>query len=247
METICLETRRALTTDPNSRNLDVLRHLSSCEACSKFSQKLKQFDDKLKLAVNIEVPEGLQSRIILAQRMDQQAQHEENNVLPLKIPTSNRDYRWMSLAAAIVLAIGLSLGMFKLGQSHGIQEEVLAHVYEDYKALEMDNNVDLVTFNTLLKPYGIQADKSIGHVRYATNCPIENKKVPHFVLEEKGVPVTVMYIPWEHSSKRVAFDDSRFKGVLFSDENGSFVILSEDPATLDLVENRVTASIETRI
>jgi hypothetical protein len=247
METICLETRRALTTDPNSRNSDVLQHLSSCDSCSEFLQKLKHFNDKLKLAVNVDVPEGLQSRIILAQRMGQQAHHEENNVLPLKKPTGNREYRWISLAAAIVLAIGLSLGMFKLGQSHGIKDEVLAHVYEDYKALEMDNNVDLVTFNTLLKPYGIQADKSIGHVRYATNCPIENKKVPHFVLDEKGAPVTVMYIPWEHSTKRVAFDDSRFKGVLFSDKKGSFVILSEDPATLNRVENRVTASIETRI
>ena len=133
MDTICLETRRELTIDPNSRNSDVMKHLSSCEECSQFLQKLKPFDDKLKSALNIEVPEGLESRVILAQRMMQtedsmqgdnvtsinQAKNKtaENGAIErngAERSGRNRDFRWVSLAAALVLAVGLSLGMFKL-------------------------------------------------------------------------------------------------------------------------------------
>ena len=48
MDKICLTTRQALTSEPNTRNSEVLQHVAACEACSAFSQKLKQFDAKLK-------------------------------------------------------------------------------------------------------------------------------------------------------------------------------------------------------
>lgn len=247
MDTICLQTRRELTADPNNISSELTQHLSNCEQCSGYIQKLRLFDNKLKSAFNIDVPESLESRIILAQRMDNNPESAASNVIPIKKDRSNHEYKWISLAAALVLAVGLSLGIFKLGESHGIQEEVLAHVYEHQDALKEDKNVNLTSFNALLEPYGAHADESIGHIRYANNCPLKNKKAPHFVLSEDGAPVTVMYIPWQEKSKRVAIDDDRFKGIIFNSEKGSFVILSEDPDTIDRVEDRITASIETRI
>ena len=106
MDTICLTTRQALTGEPNTRNSEVLQHVASCEACSAFSQKLKQFDDKLKSALHVDVPEGLESRILLAQRMSDDAKEIENsgNVVAFKKSSAakQREYRWMSLAAALV-------------------------------------------------------------------------------------------------------------------------------------------------
>lgn len=238
MDTTCLEVRRELTTDPKSRNSEILEHLNSCNKCADYLHEIKLFDDKLSTALKIEVPEGLESRIVLAQRMGQS-----------QIPNSTRrrNYTWMSLAAGIVLAIGLSISVYKLGVSQGLEHDVLAHVYDELYILEKDENIQLASLNTLLKQHGIQANEGIGHIRHAANCPFGDKVAPHIILDDQGNAVTVMYIPWENVGKRIQLDDRRFKGTLFGAQQGSFVILTEDQDTLESMENRVMSSIETRI
>ena len=238
METTCIDVRREITTDPQTRNADILQHISSCEYCSDYLQEIKQFDSKLSAALKVEVPEGLESRILLSQRMGQS---------PASQPKQRTNYTWMSLAAGIVLAVGISIGMYRLGETHGLEHQVIAHVYDELHILEKDENIQLSSLNALLKQHGIQANSEIGHVRHATNCPFGDKVAPHFILDEQGKAITVMYIPWENTAKRVSIDDKRFSGVLFGAEQGSFVILSEDPESLQTMENRVMNSIETEI
>ena len=249
MDTICLTTRQTLTSEPNTRNSEVLQHMAACEDCSAFSIKLKQFDDKLKSAVHLDVPEGLESRILLAQRMSGEAEAIESsdNVVAFKKShaTQQRNYKWMSLAAALVLAVGLSLGMFKWGESHGVQNEVLAHIDSHLEELEKDDNVKLASLNDFLEEHGLSASEGIGYVRYVSNCPIDGKMVPHLVVaDEHGKPVTVMYIPWKDAPKNTPFKNQRFKGVLVGAQKGSFAIVSEDPSSLKPVENRVMKSME---
>jgi len=245
-----LRIRQILTSDPNTRDPEVLQYLANSESCAEFAQKLKHFDSKLKSALRIEVPEGLESRIILAQRMMQtEDTMQGDNVTSInqakqKSNTHKRDYRWMSLAAALVLAVGLSLGMFKFGESQGLEQQILAHLYEHQDALTKDKNIELASFNEMLAPHGVKVSESIGHIRYASNCPIDDKKAPHFVLSENGEPVTVMYIPWKKMPNREEIGDDRFKGVLLSNNKGSFVIFSEDPDTINRVQERVARSIE---
>ena len=243
-----LRIRQILTSDPNTRDPEVLQYLANSEACSEFAQKLKQFDDKLKTAVQLDVPEGLESRIILAQRMSSNTEAVENNenVVEFKKSSTSQqhNYKWMSLAAALVLAVGLSLGMFKFGESQGLEQQILAHLYQHQDALTKDKNIELASFNEMLAPHGVRVSESIGHIRYASNCPIDDKKAPHFVLSENGEPVTVMYIPWKQMSKREKFGDDKFKGVLLSNQKGSFVIFSEDPEIINRVQDRVATSIE---
>lgn len=248
MDTICLETRRELTADPNSRSSELIQHLSDCEKCTEYFQKIKQFDDKLKSAFNVEVPEGLESRIILAQRMDRSSGSTLSNVIPIKKDRSNRDFKWMSLAAALVLAVGLSLGMFKLGESHGVQDEVLAHIDNHPNELEIDDNIKLASLNNFLQDHGLLANEGIGYIRYVMNCPIEDKMVAHLVVtDNQGKPVSVMYIPWKDSPKRTPFKNDKFNGVLVGAQKGSFVIVSEDPNSLEPIENRVMNSMEVKI
>lgn len=248
MDSICFETRRELTADPNGRSSEMMQHLSDCEKCSEYFQKLKKFDDKLKSALNVEVPEGLKSRIILAQRMGSDTETASSNVTSIKKARSNRDYKWMSLAAALVLAIGLSLGMFKLGESQGVQNEVLAHIDSHPDELEQDDNIKLASLNNYLQEHGLLANENIGYIRHISNCRIEGKMVAHFVVTDKqGKPVSVMYIPWKDSSKRTPFKNDKFNGVLVGAQKGSFVIVSEDPNSLEPMENRVMNSMEVKI
>lgn len=248
MDTNCLETRRELTVDPNGRSSELMQHLSDCEKCSEYFQKLKQFDNKLKSAFNVEVPEGLESRIILAQRMDSSTESAPSNVIPIKKDRSNRDFRWMSLAAALVLAVGLSLGMFKLGESHGVQNEVLAHIDSHPNELEKDDNIKLASLNNFLQDHGLLANEDIGYIRHVSNCPIEDKMVAHLVVtDNQGKPVSVMYIPWKESPKRTPFKNDKFNGVLVGAQKGSFAIVSEDLNSLASMEDRVMNAMEVKI
>ncbi len=248
MDTICLETRREITADPNRRDSELLQHLSVCESCTKYLQKLKKFDDKLKTACNIDVTEGLASRIILAQRMAEGSVEAQANVIPINKTKSNANYRWMSMAAALVLAVGLSLGMFKWGESQGVQNEVLAHISSHLYELEEDDNIQLASLNSFLKNHGLLAREGIGYVRHVSNCPIDGKMVPHLVIgDDQGNAITVMYIPWKDSTKRTPFSNEEFNGVLVGAQKGSFAIVSDDVDTLKSVEHRVMNSVEVKI
>ena len=243
MDVTCLDVRRELTTDPKTRDPEILQHLGRCNSCVDYLQEMKLFDNKLSSALKVEVPEGLESRILLAQRMG--PQHIDHGQVANVSRTSN--YKWMSIAAGIVLAIGLSVGMYKLGEFNSLNHQVLAHVYDELYVLEEDKNIQLASLNALLEQHGIQANEGIGYVRFAENCPFEDKVVPHFILDDQGKAVTVVYISWENIGKRVSFDDERFKGVMFGAGSGSFAILSEDQEIVDGMENRFMSLIETRI
>ncbi len=251
METICLTTKQTLTSEPNTRDSDTLQHLAECESCSEFAQKLKQFDEKLKAAIHVDAPEGLESRIILAQRMSMNETSEESadddNVVAFKKPVEKqqRNYQWMSMAAALVLAVGLSLGMFKWGESQGVQHEVLAHIDTHLEELEKDENVNLASLNEFLDQHGLTANEGIGYVRHVSNCPIDGRMIPHLVVsDEQGMPVTVMYIPWEDTKQAKRFNNDRFEGITVGAPKGSFVIVSEYEQSLKPVESRVMDSME---
>ena len=238
MDAKCLDVRRELTTDPRSKDREILEHLSNCSECKDFLQNIKLFESKLSSAMKVEVPEGLESRIILSQRMGQS-----------QVPQASkrRNFTWMSIAAGIVLALGLSLGIYKLGQINSLEDQVLAHVYDELFILEKDENVQLAVLNSLLKQHGIKANEGIGYVRFAENCPFGDHIVPHFILDDNGKAVTVLYLSWENVEKRIPMNDKRFKGVLLAAESGSFVILSENQENIPEMENRVTSSIEVQI
>jgi len=238
MDTKCIEVRRELTTNPNSKDSEILEHFTDCANCADYLRDIKRFDTKLSSAMKVEVPEGLESRIILAQRMGQsQIPHAKKR----------RNVTWMSMAAGIVLALGLSIGIYKLGQINSLEDRVLAHVNYELFILEKDENIQLASLNSMFEQHGIIANEEIGYVRFAENCPFGNHVVPHFILDYRGKAVTVIYLSWEKIGNSITLDDDRFKGVLVAADKGVFAILSDNYEDLDEIENRVSSSIEVQI
>jgi len=206
-----------------------------------------RLEEKLSTAMQIDVPEGLASRILMAQRM---SEADTSNVHVLKpransqsaTSTTNNNFKWMSIAAGVVLAVGLSIGTYKLGESHGFEQQVFAHVNEDAFAVDRNDNIQLAAFNEKFRAQGIQANESIGTIRYAGNCPVDGKLVPHFVLDFNGNSLTVAYIPDETINKR-RMANERFEGLVFG---AGFMILAEekDNSSLKDMQKHVMNSIE---
>ncbi len=214
-----------------------------------------KLEEKLTTAMQVEVPKDLESRILMTQRkVATDVSNVSDNVHEIKSQTNisagttvrkqDNNFKWMSIAAGIVLAIGLSIGTYKLGESHGFEQQVFAHMNEDAYALERNDNVQLTAFNKMFKRHGIQANENIGTIRYAGNCPIDGKVVPHFVLDFNGKTLTVAYIPGETINKN-RVSNERFEGKVFGAGKGSFMILAEENKTpLEEMQKHVMSSIE---
>ena len=212
-----------------------------------------KLEENLSAAMQVDVPQGLESRILMRQGMSVaetsnvhllDPKTDAQSVVTAALTRQNKNYKWLSIAAGVVLAVGLSIGTYKLGESHGIEQQVFAHVNEDLYALERNDNIQLAAFNEMYKAQGIRANENIGTIRYAGNCPIEGKIVPHFVLDFNGKSLTVVYIPDETIDKR-NIANKRFQGLVFSADKGSFMLLAEeDKSHIDEMQKYVMDSIE---
>ncbi len=214
-----------------------------------------EFDKKLTDAVEVKVPEGLESRVLLAQRKnDKQASNvhvleprtkasSSTNASTNSSSSTNSSYRWLSIAAGLVLAIGLSIGTYQLGESYGIEQQVFAHVNHDLFALDRNDNIQLASFNKMFESHGIQANSSIGTIKYAGNCPVDGKIIPHFVLDFNGLSLTVAYLPDENTTNQTISNDI-FDGVLVGVDKGSFMILSSGQKLSNDMQEHVLNSIE---
>ncbi len=272
MDHLCLQVKKELTSDFSSTNATALQHILECDGCKNYYESMKlfyedltaavrvevpenlesnilaniRFDKKLTSAVEVEVPEGLESRILSVTRGNEA---EASNVHVLKprakvaTTSSNNSYKWLSIAAGLVLAIGLSIGTYQLGESHGIEQQVFAHVNHDLYALDRNDNIQLASFNKMFERHGMQANNNIGTIKYAGNCPVDGKLVPHFVLDFNGLSLTVAYLPDENATKKNISNDI-FDGVLVGAKKGSFMILSSGQKLSDDMQEHVFNSIE---
>ena len=68
----CLECRRELSIDPRNDTVDLITHVNICPACSKEREKLLAFEDALESSLNVNVPAGLENRVLEISR-------DENN------------------------------------------------------------------------------------------------------------------------------------------------------------------------
>ena len=269
---ICLQVKKELTSDFSTTSAATLQHILDCKICRDYYDSMKVFyenlssalevkvptnlesnilanislDKKLKSAIEVQVPKGLESRILIAQRA---IDADTSNVHILKSHSkssktnSNNRYKWLSIAAGLVLAIGLSIGTYQLGESHGLEQHVFAHVNEDLYALDRNDNIQLAAFNKMYSMYGIKGTNQIGTIKYAGNCPVNGKTVPHFVLDFNGHSLTVAYLPGEILSMRSVNSDN-FDGVVVGAEKGSFMILSSDQKLSNDMQEFVLNSIE---
>lgn len=273
MDKLCLQVKKELTSDFSSTSATTLQHILDCDNCKNYYESMKvfydnlasalsvevpedlesnifaniNFDKKLTSAVEVEVPEGLESRILMAQRMSEADASNVHVLQPRAKSTTttskNGGYKWLSIAAGLVLAIGLSIGTYQLGESHGIEQHVFAHINQDLYALDRNDNIQLASFNKMFESQGIQANNNIGTIKYAGNCPVDGKMVPHFVLDFNGFSLTVAYLPDESATKHSIKNDL-FDGVLIGAKKGSFMILSSGQKLSDDMQEHVFNSIE---
>jgi len=227
----CLDVCRQLNGDAYSDNDAIKNHIKHCDSCAAYAAQQNKLTDALEQAINISVPEGLASRILLQQSINDKQQNRFQRK------------RVYAIAASVVLTVSLVSGLLLVNLPIALEQVALTHVKDELNHLKDNNDVQLVTLNRLLKPFNMKLNSEIGTIKYAGSCTIRNSKGVHIVVETASGPVTILLMPGEFVKNRKLVDDALFTGSVVPIENGSFAIIGEHRESLSDLEKRFKLGI----
>lgn len=231
----CLEFRHHLLTDPLEESAGFARHRASCPVCAREAQQAWQFEQQLRAAAMVGIPDGLQARILLARALDK----------------PGRSWRrpWLAMVASLLLVVGIAGGLIydrseKTGQPIDLQTAVFRHINDELDHLYEERNLDAGQLAGLFTSFGARVEEGIGKVNYAGRCTIRKQAGLHLVLPGQRGPVTVLFMPNEPVSTRQTLRTERFSAVIVPTGYGSVAVVGEHgETTLDEVLDKVSRHV----
>lgn len=229
----CMEFRRMLLTDPAVSDPDFEAHRRTCRSCADAVERSAHLERRLREAVNIDVPEGLASRILL----------KHSFTAHRRVPWWRRG-RTYALAASIVLAVGLvAMGLVAQVEQRRLSEEFVALVEGAPYALQAKDRVSREQISQALSAAGVDLDGSIGEVTFAGPCIVRGEISGHVVIQGQSSPVTVFLIKEKLVSDRATIRAGEYRGVVVPAGTGTIAIVSESGESLAHVEALVRSAV----
>jgi hypothetical protein len=232
----CLEFRRMSLTDPGIQDAGYQRHRHECVACRDYAVGSMDFEAGLREAMNIEVPEDLAARVLLAQAIAvEQAPRRRwfgGWSIPGLVPGLAPG---LAMAASLLLLVvvgWLGMGDFS-APPLSLSAEVVAHIEAERDYLTQPGEVGEARLAALLEGVGARIRHSPGRVSYAGACEIRNKKGVHLVLQGERGPVPVLYVPGEKPGPTQRFEQDGFTGELLAVGDGSLAVVGEGGEALE--------------
>lgn len=227
----CLEFRRSIMIEPDIQEKEILAHAEGCKTCASFFREQLAFEENLRDVAMMPVPDQLVSRILLHQgtNVSRQQRHQR---------------RWYAVAASIVLAIAVIIGVERQTVPMSVAQLVMTHINDEPQHLEDQLNVQKPELDKVFADIGLRVSTSLGHVNYVGGCTIRNnEKGAHVVLQGKKGPVTVLFMPGETVMARAQVVGGRFRGIIFPAQYGSVAVVGEKGELIEAVEQKINASV----
>lgn len=238
-----LQFRRSIFADPNTSEKDIIEACKEDPAKEKLIEEMQALDDKLKLALDIDIPENLCHDIILNQTL---SEHKR---------TKRKGRTQLAMAASVAFAVGL---MFNNMQSspafENIGDQALAHVYHEQNSYQNNSSakVSLASLNELMT--GISPNISatfgseVGELISARYCKFGGVKSLHLVFKGATEIVTVFILPNVESMPFVdSFTDDNLQGIVKQYNNANIIVIADknEPVKkwLNNIDREVTWSI----
>ena len=222
----CLEFRRLATADPNYDDDSFRTHAAECESCGRFQAGMREFDVRLKKALEVPVPLDL-------------ALQQEMSDKPRPTPRP-----WLAAAATVVLSSALGFGLWLGLARHTLAEDVLAHMYnEPDLLLPAGELLDERTMVAVLNTIGADVAPAAGKFTHAGLCEFRGRLVAHLVLEGETGPVMVLLLPAEKLAEALEIDDDRFNGVVRTAGSGSIAVVGRDGERVENAARKIAAAV----
>ncbi len=227
----CLEFRRILTSDPAHDGADCAAHRAECESCDRYAAELADFDNLIRRAMAVPVPEKLGGEAVEVAR---------------KAPQP----RFLALAASLVLAVGAGFAAWQFSGGDVLSDELVAHIYHepDLLLLTADTVESVETVGTVLQRANVSLRRDIGAVAHAGLCYFRGNLVAHLVVAGKDGPITVMLLPDEHVDKPTRISEDDFEGTIVPlERGGAIAVIGTQGEDTEPVESRFSEAVEWRI
>jgi hypothetical protein len=223
----CLEFRRAAGADPQHLDDDVRAHAGTCAACAEHLRRLRSFDERIRAALAVPVPEATG---------------------PLAGPAAATPVlerrRWMALAASIVAGVLVGTLLWVGGARSSLADDLVRHMGHEPDAVAITSRpADAAELDAVLERGGIRLRRGIGTVSYANSCDFRGRTVPHLVVQTDRGPVTVMVLRHERPSAPVSFDEQGYSGRIVPAGPGSIAVIGAAGTDLGPVAAKVLAQV----
>lgn len=230
----CLEFRRLIDTDPDSKDEEFLRHRAECESCAAFASRAVRFSSTLSAAARIEAPENLASRVLLRQSFS-------NSRLRLSRRSA------LALAASVIVVAGLALsGTYLLRPEDPLAQEIFSRIRQASDSFESKTLLNREAVAEALAPVGLDLTGELEKVTYAGQLMVQGKPTGHVVIQGEWAPCTVFFIPDVNVESGYAIRDDNLKGVVVPFDGGAIAIVGAPQESLAPVVERVRSAFRWR-
>lgn len=230
-----LQYRRSIFADPKSQDSDILAAQNADPAKKQLAHELCQFDEKLKQAMKIPVPDDLCNKLLLRQTLASHQQEKRKSRIHL------------ALAASVAIIAGLVVNYLQFSSSYtNVGDYALAHVYHEQDAFSNDANtrVSLTSLNQKMTTFNGNFSESMGELISADYCRFDGMKSLHLVFKGVTDIVTVFIVPKEeHLAFTDNFSDEKLRGQALGFEHANVLVVANKNESLKKWQQTISRNI----
>jgi hypothetical protein len=229
-----LEFRRTLYADPNCKDERVLAAIAGDAKKQEFYKELKELDNSMHQASQVDIPNDLVHKLLLRQTMQTHRASKARNRIQL------------AMAASVAFVVGVSFTMWQQNNLLDLSEQAIAHVYhEGNYALGAQEDFSLQQVNAKLAQFGGEFTEELGHVYYANFCDFENVRSLHMVMQgENGKKVTVFVIPHDDTHDAEGSATGRgYQSQALDAERASIIVVGEEGTNIQSMKEQLKRKI----
>ena len=237
-----LEFRRRILSNPKQKDEEILQALADNSANHKFVEDVLDLDEKIKQAMNVEVPEDLADKILFSQ---------SSNTLEEKVVRPTFARRAMALAASVAFVAGLLVGQINWSNiivspaQATLADTAIKHVINEEPFVgNLDENVPKTFINAKMYPLRFQFNQNFPyHVYYLNHCGFGESNAVHMVFQGKKGKVT-LFITGIPSEQAVDFNKEGMSGIVQPIGSASMILVGQQGEDINTIARELTPLIQ---
>ena len=230
-----LQFRRSIYAEPTSVDKALLAAQNADPAKKQLAQELCQFDEKLKQAMKVPVPDDLCNKLLLRQTLASHQQEKRKTRIHL------------ALAASTAIIAGVIVSYLQFSSSYtNVGDYALAHVYHEQNSFSNDDDtrVSLTSLNKKMTTFNGSFSESMGELISADYCRFDGMKSLHLVFQGLTDTVTVFVVPKkEHLAFTDKFNDEKFQGKSLSFDHANILVVADQNESLSQWQRTINDNI----
>lgn len=227
----CLEFRRRLGSDPASRDPAFVAHREECPSCAAAYARAVEFEAELARAIDVDVPEGLADRILLAQTT------AERTAAPQRRRRHGLERFALSFAAAAALAVVVVGIQRETQRETPLGRLVIEHVrHHERHATEARGELAGNAIRAAFTSRGVDLPNVPPGISYVHECPVGPYRTVHMVMPEGEGAVSVVYVADPDRPRREDVDDAGLHAREVPMGDGALVMVGADARGFGRIE-----------